>query len=147
LYDEFTLQQKGEMGDFANFFENFSLDELRKSRDLGFQTIALKHPLQSFILPYIDRAIHPKYVFVTRPLDAIETSRQRRRWHSVYGMQGARQIYSTATDFFIDNSVPYLSVPYGAILHDEGLRRTLLNFCNLQPTSEMLQAGVSFLKS
>ena len=68
LFDEVTLQKKGSVGKFKHFFEEFYSHESEISQSLAFQTVALKHPLQTFILPYLNTFLDPKYVLVTRPL-------------------------------------------------------------------------------
>ena len=146
LINEFTLKQQGDFHQFHSFFKNYIDSELQKSKELGFETIALKHPLQTFILPYLKRHLNPKFVFVTRPIDQIEATRVRRRWHPIYGALGAKQIYSVATDFLINNSCPYLSVPYTSLLNDIQMRQALLDFCNLEPNSQMLSDAENFLR-
>lgn len=146
LFDEFTLKKKGDFEIFRSFFEDFYIKEVAMAEKLGFEAIALKHPLQTFILPYLNKFLNPKYVFVTRPIEQIEATRVRRKWHPVYGAQGAKQIYSTATNFLISNSCPYLSVPYNSLIDDVATRKTLLDFCNLSPTDEMLNNAAEFLR-
>lgn len=109
-----------------------------RARKLGFAALALKHPLQTFILPYLDKVIEPKYIFVTRPLEQIEATRLRRKWHPVYGALGANIIYQTAMKFLISHSRNYLSIPYNSLVNDDTVRATLLEFCKLSPTDEML---------
>ena len=146
LFDEFTLKKRGDWEVFRNFFEEFYSKEVAKAQELGFEAILLKHPLQTFILPYLNGFLKPKYVFVTRPIKEIEATRVRRKWHPVYGAQGAKKIYSTATNFLISNSCPYLSVPYNALIDNVTVRKTLLDFCNLSPTDEMLNNAAEFLR-
>jgi hypothetical protein len=146
LFDEFTLTKRGDFEVFRNFFEDFYYKEVSKAQDLGFEAIALKHPLQTLILSYLNNFLKPKFVFVTRPIEKIEATRARRKWHPVYGAQGAKQIYSTAHNFLISNSCPYLSVPYNTLITDVTARKTLLDFCNLSPTDEMLKNAADFLK-
>ena len=146
LFDEFTLQKKGSVEKFEHFFEEFYSHESEIAQSLGFQTVALKHPLQTFILPYLNTFLRPVYVLVTRPLNKIEATRRRRNWHSVYGESGARQIYKAAMDFFVDNSCPYLALPYNALREDVSARRHLLEFCDLSPTNDMLIKGSDFVR-
>jgi len=147
LFDEFTLEKKGNIKDFEHFFENFYSEQVGIAQSLGFQFIALKHPLQTFILHYLNTFLRPKYVLVTRPLKKIEATRQRRNWHPVYGEKGAEQIYKTATSFLLDNSCSYLAIPYNALLNDDCSRHQLLGFCDLSPSNEMLQQALDFLRN
>lgn len=146
LIDELNLERKGDAENFETFFESFFHSEVQKAEKLGLEAIALKHPLQTFVLPYLNSFLRPKYVLVTRPVEEIEATRERRRWPPIYGAQGAQRIYSTATKFLIENSCSYLSIPYNALIHDATVRKTLLDFCGLSPTDEMLRNADDFLK-
>ena len=146
LIDEATLSKKGNFNAFKSFFAEYYFKEVVKAKELGFAAICLKHPLQIFFLPYLSNFLKPKFVFVTRPIEQIEASRMRRKWHPVYGKQGANRLYSVATHFLISNSCNYLSVAYNALVGDVSVRKTLLDFCNLEPTDEMLKNSADFLE-
>lgn len=146
LFDEFTLQKKGSMEEFKNFFEHFFSQQIDAAQNRGFSSIALKHPLQTFVLPYLNSFLSPKYILVTRPLKRIESTRRRRNWHPVYGEVGAEQIYRTAANFLLENSCPYLAIPYNALLSDNCSRQYLLDFCDLTPSNEALQQALDFLR-
>jgi len=145
LFDERTLKQTGEIEHFRNFFEIFWEEEVGKARAQGFETIVLKHPLHTLILPYLHRRIDPKFILVTRPLREIENTRLRRQWHPVHGEWGAKQIYSVAMNFLIEYSCPCLSVPYNAMLHSREMRDTLVRYCGLSPGSDRMKKAEGFL--
>lgn len=58
--------------------------------------IAVKIPHLCFFVPEMVEAWDPFFVVVMRPLQEIENSRIRRKWHVHYGIQGARACYSKA---------------------------------------------------
>ena len=66
---------------------------MKNKNDNGFQATALKHPLQKLILPYLYKRLNPKIIFITRPFEEIEKTRQRRGWYEYFGKVRARKIY------------------------------------------------------
>lgn len=146
LIDEFSLKRYGKIEDFIKFFDAWWDEECVKADKLGCTHIVLKHPLQTFILPYLNRKISPTYIFVTRPFGDIEKTRKRRNWHSVHGESGAKVIYITAYDFLVNNSCPFVSVPFDKFRTDDAFRRKILNFIDFSPTDEKLEDANSFLR-
>lgn len=145
LFNEANLAEKGEFEDFERFFEIFWKEECDKARERGLHHIVLKHPLQTFILSYLHQRLQPKYLFLTRPTAEIERTRMRRQWASVYGAYGAKNIYSHAMSFLIENSCKYLPVPYNLIIDDKLFRSEVLHFCGLTPDEHMLKSGEKWL--
>lgn len=145
LFDETTLKKTGDTTEFTRFFEAFWEAEVAKAMAQGFGAIALKHPLQALVLPYLQRRLKPKYLFVTRPLDDIEKTRIRRKWHATCGAAGAKHISAVATNFLVENSCPFLTVPYKALMQSADFRSDLLAFCGLAPDGDRLQKAEHFL--
>lgn len=145
LFYEPTLTQQGTVEEFETFFRVFWQEELQRALDNGCNHIVLKHPLQILILDYLQNYINPKYLFLTRPMQEIERSRLRRRWHPIYGASGAVKLQKIASEFMIKNSCPYLSVPYRSLLTDRAFRQTILDYCGLKPTVDMLKCAERWL--
>lgn len=146
LFDDLTFKEKGEAANFVNFFESWYSDETIKAKNLGLNHIVLKHPLQTFILPYLYQKLNPLFIFVTRPYDDIERTRKRRNWHEVYGSKGAKTIYSVSFNFLSNNSCPYIFIPFNTFISDINLRSKLLDFIDLSPSEEQITSAESFLR-
>ena len=146
LFDDLTFEEKGDANDFVSFFESWYEMESQKAKNLGLNHIVLKHPLQTFILPYLYQKLNPLFVFVTRPFEEIEKTRKRRNWHEVYGSKGAETIYSVSFNFLCNNSCPSISIPFNAFINDNELRSKLLNFIELTPSAEQVKSAESFLR-
>ncbi len=146
LFDLKTLNKKGSMESFAAFFEPWWNEQLDKARAVGKEHIVLKHPLQSFILPYLDEKLDPTYVLVTRPFEDIESTRVRRKWTASFGAEGAKLIYVTSYNFLTARSRPYLAVPFNAFRTEAGLRQKMLNYVDLTPSVSDLAEAEAFLR-
>lgn len=147
LINEVTLEPVGRPADFTRFFEIWWQGECDKAKALGRSHIVLKHALQTFVLPYLNRRLAPKYVFVTRPLKHIEATRVRRKWHPVHGQTGAQAIYQASHNFLIENSCPFISVPFEAFRKDAALRQNVLDYIGLEPTPDALKTAETFIRS
>lgn len=143
--DEFTLKPQKDIQQFSDFFAAWLEQEKTKARDLGLNHITIKHPLQTFVLPVIDKLASPKYVVVTRPFSQIEETRLRRDWHKVYGQAGARVIYNTLYAYLHESGKPYLVVPFGEFKTNETLQRQLLAYLQLSPSEEQLMQAQKWL--
>lgn len=145
LFDEFTLKRKGDPAVFYSAFDRWYAQEVKKAKAEGCSHIVLKHPLQTFVLPYLDRKLSPYYVFVTRSLEDIEKTRMRRRIHSVYGRQGAKVIYLNAFNFLVNEAKPFIAVPFSRFRSDKDFRAKILDFVELAPGEDQLNAAEDFL--
>ena len=146
LFDEFTFKEKGGAENFVNFFEAWYTAESAKAKKLGLNHIVLKQPLQTFILPYLHQKLSPSFIFVTRPFEEIERTRNRRNWHPVHGSKGAKTIYSTSFNFLNNNSCPFISIPFNMFRNDNKLRSKMLDFIELSPSKKQIQSAESFLR-
>ena len=146
LFDEFSFQEKGDVRDFINFFDAWHTSESSKAKKLGLNHIVLKNPLQTFILPYLHQKLNPSFLFVTRPFEEIERTRNRRNWHQVHGSKGAKAIYSSSYQFLINNSCRFISIPFNMFRNDIRLRSKILDFVELSPSAEQIQNAESFLR-
>lgn len=146
LIDELSFKKIGNPEDFVKFFEAWWEIECAKSQNLGLSHILLKHPLQSFVLPYLNRKLKPSYLFITRPYDLIEKTRIRRKWHPIYGALGAKEIYSISYDFLNANSCPFISIPFNEFRSSTELRDRMLNFIGLVPSAEKLKVAEDFIR-
>jgi hypothetical protein len=146
LFDDFSFEEIGNPADFINFFEAWWDEECAKAKKLGCSHIILKHPLQTFVLPYLKKKLNPSFVFITRPYDEIEETRKRRNWHPSLGAEGAQVIQSVAYNFFTANSCPFISIPFNIFRNDSELRKKMLDFIKLSPSIDQIQNAEAFLR-
>lgn len=144
--DEFTLEPKGQAEDFEAFFVPWLAQEKAKAAAAGCGVIALKHPLQTYLLPVLEDCAAPRYVVITRPFEAVEATRQRRGWHPVYGEAGAQQLYGVIYTWLHGAARPYLAVPYDAFRADPALRSDLLAWLSLEPDPAQLAEAEKWLR-
>ena len=143
---DFSFKEIGNPADFINFFEAWWDEECAKAKKLGCSHIILKHPLQTFVLPYLKKKLNPSFVFITRPYDEIEETRKRRNWHPSLGAEGAQVIQSVAYNFFTANSCPFISIPFNIFRNDSELRKKMLDFIKLSPSIDQIQNAEAFLR-
>jgi hypothetical protein len=146
LFDKYTFKEIGKSEDFVNFFEAWWAQECSKAEKLDCNSIVLKHPLQTFVLPYLKKKLNPSFIFVTRPFEEIGRTQIRRNWHPIMGEDGAKHIYSVAYNFFTLSSSPFISIPFNAFKTDAELRNKMLDFIGLSPSKKQIQSAESFLR-
>lgn len=131
---ELTLEYKVDTKIFRHAFKPWLNKKLLEAKELGFRTVALKHPLSAFLLHEIDAVCDPIYVVVTRPFAEIEETRKRRGWHAVYGERGASAVYDRIYNFLHQNDKQFISIPYMAFMTSHEVRSKVLDFCDLDVT-------------
>jgi len=146
LFDKYTFKEIGKSEDFVKFFETWWEDECTKAELLGHSSIVIKHPLQTFVLPYLKEKLKPSFVFVTRPFEEIENTRIRRNWHPIMGSDGAKHIYSVAYNFFTLSSCPFISIPFNEFRSDTKIRKKMLDFVDLSPSAKQIKNAEDFLR-
>ena len=143
--DETTLQPKSNAGAFADFFESWLTEEKAEAARNGSDTIVLKHALQVFLLPALDRIAMPEYIVITRPYPTIEQTRQRRGWHSTQGEAGAKIIYNAIYSYMHGAEKPYLAMPFDRFRNDAAARSKLLQYIDLEPGPDALAKAEAWL--
>ena len=146
LFDTYTFKEIGKSEDFVKFFDTWWIDECAKADSLACNSIVLKHPLQTFVLPYLKEKLNPSFIFVTRPFDEIKRTQVRRNWHPIMGADGAKHIYSVAYNFFTISSSPFISIPFNVFINDRELRNKMLDFIGISPTEKQIYDAESFLR-
>ena len=146
LFDKYTFKEIGKSEDFVKFFDTWWIDECAKANSLACNSIVLKHPLQTFVLPYLKEKLNPSFIFVTRPFDEITRTQVRRNWHPIMGADGAKHIYSVANNFFTLSSSSFISIPFNVFKNDRELRNKMLDFIEISPSEKQIYDAESFLR-
>lgn len=145
--DEFSLEPRDtELPPFREWLAPWLAAEQERARDLGLTHIVLKHPLLAFFTEDLRAVCSPRLLIVTRPVDDIEASRQRRQWHPVYGRAGAGPIYNQIFTACMQALPEALMLGYDAFRTDEALRTRLRHWLGLQPDADTLAQAEQWLR-
>lgn len=135
--DEMTLKMRlKDRQVFRDWFAKWLYAEKQKAAREGYDHIVLKHPLTAFFIEDIEAVAQPRWVVITRPFEAIENTRLRRRWHPVYGKAGANVIYSRIFSVLMNHSITALCMNFDAFRKHADERARLEAYLGLAPTAE-----------
>ena len=106
-----------------------AIDDLAKNDASISNAYVFKHPLASFVLPQL-KEVFPtlQTICVLRKIEEIEATRQRRKWHPIYGEHGASTIYGAIFKNLIEQTVPIEFVWYSKLI--ERPRQTILELAD-----------------
>lgn len=108
--------------------------------------IMLKHALAAMVLPQLCEVFDTRIVGVLRPLEQIETTKQRRKWGSQYGKDGASVVYKHLFDYILESNIAFKLVRFTDVLHEpQKTLEKLLHFCNFVSTPEQRQDAIAFV--
>lgn len=145
-FHELTLAPIGPVSAFSAFFGPWLAAERQKARSQGLPAVVLKHPILSLVLPQVLSACDARILVCLRPMDQIEASRQRRRWHPVYGRDGAQRLYGSIFSTLIAMGRGFQAVSYSEFLARPGLRQRLARDCGLPFDATRLAAADAWLR-
>lgn len=145
-FDEPTLAVQPPHSDFRGAFSRWLAGEKQRAASKGCTRIVLKHPLLCLVVRELEEVASPDFVIVTRPFDAIEATRKRRGWLDVHGASGAGRLYNAAYVALHEGGLAHLGLPFNAFRRDEALQDSLLAYCGLEPTAQMLDAARGWLR-
>jgi hypothetical protein len=135
--DEMTLKMRlNDRQVFRDWFVKWLQAEKQKAAHQGYRHIVLKHPLTAFFIEDIEAVCQPRWVVITRPFEAIESTRLRRRWHPVYGKAGANVIYNRIFNLLMNHSIAALCMNFDAFRQQADERIKLEAYLGLAPTAE-----------
>lgn len=135
--DEMTLKMRlKDRQIFCEWFAKWLHAEKQKAARKGYYHIVLKHPLTAFFIKDIEAVAQPRWVVITRPFEAIENTRLRRRWHPVYGKAGANVIYSRIFSMLTNHSITALCMNFDVFRKQAHERARLETYLGLVPTAE-----------
>jgi hypothetical protein len=114
----------------------------------GTVPVFFKYPLSALLIPEICETFDTHLVYVIRPLEDIEHTRQRRGWGWQFGGVGAEILYKAMHRAAPLQSHPILEVDFPALLLNRAHHaRELAHFAGLMPSVESLQAAVDSVRS
>jgi hypothetical protein len=102
----------------------------------------LKDALAALIIEPICAVFDTRLVFVIRPLEEIEATRLRRKWHERYGAKGARVIYAAMFDALVRGAFPVLLVRYRDVLQSPAAAaEQLARFAGVTPRIDLAKVS------
>lgn len=147
-FDESTLKRKFPGVEFVDEYRLFFGSAIKKFQETEYARLLLKHPLLIYFLAEI-KSVHPvKLVVVSRPLDAIENSMLRRNWdwNPMYGKRGAQLVYNRIYEELHASAQSYFAIAYDDFVRNENIRFALVDYCELDPSTEQIYSANSFLR-
>lgn len=129
--NELTLETKVSATRLDEWFISWRADQEEFAFKNGYEAIALKHPLICYNLDLLYNPKSDIILTINRPLKEIEKTRQRRQWHKIYGIYGAKKIYGKIYSDLLNRQAPYTPVMFDRfkndLLYREQLGKNLLH--------------------
>jgi hypothetical protein len=108
----------------------------------------LKYPLSALLIPEICRVFATRLVYVLRPMQAIEATRERRNWNVQFGAAGAQVLYSSMFQALVDHDFPTHLVRHTELLQDPAAHAGLLaRFCGLTADAAVIAHAAEFVRT
>lgn len=147
LVDENTLRMRVDGSLAQQRLLEFRTHLERQAED-GAAPLFLKYPLSALLIPEICRVFAARLVYVLRPMQAIEATRERRRWNLQFGAVGAQVLYSAMFQALVDYDFPTHVVRYAELLRDPVAHAgQLARFCGLPEDAEVITRAASFVRA
>ena len=117
LLDENTLRMRVDWPLAKQRLLEFRL-QLEQQADVGAGPLYLKYPPSALLIPEICKVFATRLVYVLRPMQAIEATRERRNWQVQFGAAGAQVIYPAMFQALVDHEFQTHLVRYTELLRD-----------------------------
>ncbi|MFP4147253.1 MAG: tetratricopeptide repeat protein [Halorhodospira sp.] len=145
--DERSLQPRSlDRAGFRSWLEGWIAEQRELAIRSGYRHLVLKHPLTAFFIPEFREVCAPRMLVITRPLEAIERTRQRRQWPSYLGERGARVIYQLIYDQLAEQGASALMVSFDEFVQNPSLDGRLYHWVNLHPDGDTAAAAHSWVQ-
>ncbi|HSH89383.1 MAG TPA: hypothetical protein VK996_05330 [Ramlibacter sp.] len=142
LASEETLKRTASSADIVRALQQFRDTALRDAPG----PIMLKHALTAVMLPELAQVFDVRVVAVVRPLDAIESTRVRRRWKPSMGAAGAKVVYKQVFEYIANSETPFTVVRYSELLSNpEAALDGLARFCGLAMSDKNRADALAFV--
>ena len=147
LVDEFTLKQRtDDQAAFRRWFPDWLAEQKQQAADAACSHVILKHPLSAFFIGDLAELADPTFVVVTRPFEAIEHTRQRRKWHPGYGQAGAKVIYQTIFTKVTNADIDVLSISFDRFRADPTMGERLHAWVGMDPPAHTVEAALAWVR-
>jgi len=121
---------------------------LEQQADDGAAPLFLKYPPSALLIPEICQVFATRLVYVLRPMQAIEATRERRSWQVQFGAAGAQVLYPAMFQALVDYEFPTHLVRYTELLRDPAAHAgQLARFCGLPADAEVIARAAAFVRT
>jgi len=120
---------------------------LEQQADDGAAPLFLKYPPSALLIPEICQVFATRLVYVLRPMQAIEATRERRSWQVQFGAAGAQVLYPAMFQALVDYEFPTHLVRYTELLRDPAAHAgQLARFCGLPADADVIARAAAFVR-
>ena len=120
---------------------------LEQQADDGAAPLFLKYPPSALLIPEICEVFATRLVYVLRPMQAIEATRERRSWQVQFGAAGAQVLYPAMFQALVDYEFPTHLVRYTELLRDPAAHAgQLARFCGLPADADVIARAAAFVR-
>ena len=121
---------------------------LEQQADDGAAPLFLKYPPSALVIPEICEVFATRLVYVLRPMQAIEATRERRNWQVQFGAAGAQVLYPAMFQALVDHEFPTHLVRYTELLRDPAAHvGQLARFCGLPADADRIARAAEFVQA
>lgn len=107
----------------------------------------LKYPLSALLIRQLAAVFQTRLLYVLRPFQEIEATRQRRGWPAHLGAAGAKVVYAKMFQVLVDLAIPTLVIRYPELLATRRRHvRQIAAFCGIQPDDARIEAAVQSIR-
>lgn len=144
--NEYDFKLKKDPKNFERAFSNWVKIQSKEASEKGITHLVLKHPLLVFFLPTIYRYCDPIGVYITRDIEKVESTRQRRQWPENFGKVGALKIHKILYDLSLKMNKPLLQLPFESFTSNVESRLELIRYTGLRPSKEQITDAENWIK-
>ena len=120
---------------------------LEQQADDGAAPLFLKYPPSALLIPEICQVFATRLVYVLRPMQAIEATRERRSWQVQFGAAGAQVLYPAMFQALVDYEFPTHLVRYTELLRDPAAHAgQLARFCGLPADADVIARAAALVR-
>ena len=146
LLDENTLRMRVDWSQAKQRLFEFR-KRLEQQADDGTVPLFLKYPPSALLIPEICQVFTTRLVYVLRPMQAIEATRERRNWQVQFGAAGAQVLYPPMFQALIDHEFPTHLVRYTELLRDPVAHTgQLARFCGLPADAAVIASAAATVR-
>jgi len=121
---------------------------LEQQADDGAAPLFLKYPPSALLIPEICQVFATRLVYVLRPMQAIEATRERRSWQVQFGAAGAQVLYPAMFQALVDYEFPTHLVRYTELLRDPAAHAgQLARFCGLPADADVIARAAALVRA
>ena len=144
--NELDFKLKKDPKPFEEAFSNWISSQSSIASEQGHTHLVLKHPLLIFFLPTIYRYCDASSVYITRNIESVEKTRQRRQWPENFGRVGVLKIHKILYDLYLKMNKPVLQLPFESFRSNIESRLELIRYTGLRPSKEQITEAENWIK-